>query len=367
MFLFIHYLILSQISRPDHVVLVIFENRGYPYLIGNTVKAPFINSLLADSNLALFTQSYALTNPSQPNYLMLYSGYDQGVTTDTVPGNLPFTSCNLGANLLAKGFTIVGYSESLPSVGFLGNYSGPYMKRHNPIAYWQGTGMNNTPANINRPYSDFPNDYNSLPDVSIVIPNIDNSMHDGGTLAGDEWFKEKLQGYINWTRTNNSLLILTFDEDDGNYNNHILTFFYGPMVKGGSYNSKIDHYNVLRTIEEMYGLSHCGNSAAALPITDIWKNLSNGITGKEKAILKFQVFPIPTSSVFNVVVESDAHYAGSRIILTDAVGRVYSNNKTDLIPGRNDVTVQVFNLKAGIYLIKLQCDVYSAVKRVIVN
>jgi phosphatidylinositol-3-phosphatase len=44
------------------------------------------------------------------------------------------------------------------------------------------------------------------------------------------------------------------------------------MVQPGRYGQRITHYNVLRTIEELYGLSHSGASAAATPITHIWKS-----------------------------------------------------------------------------------------------
>jgi acid phosphatase len=32
----------------------------------------------------------------------------------------------------------------------------------------------------------------------------------------------------------------------------------------------INHYNVLRTIEDMYGLAPLGKAASATPITSIW-------------------------------------------------------------------------------------------------
>jgi acid phosphatase len=42
-------------------------------------------------------------------------------------------------------------------------------------------------------------------------------------------------------------------------------------VRSGAYGEHISHYNVLRTIEDMYGLAHAGASASASPITDVWK------------------------------------------------------------------------------------------------
>ena len=98
----------SQLPVPDHVVCVIFENHSYDQILGNSA-APYLNGLVRDSATALFTRSYALTRPSQPNYLMLFSGSDQGITNNGVPKNLPFTTLNLGAGLLQAGRTFAGY------------------------------------------------------------------------------------------------------------------------------------------------------------------------------------------------------------------------------------------------------------------
>jgi hypothetical protein len=73
------------------------------------------------------------------------------------------------------------------------------------------------------------------------------------------------------------LLIVTWDEDSdkAKENNRIVTLFVGPMVKAGRSDQRITHYNVLRTIEDLYGLSHSGASADAEPITQIWKAATN--------------------------------------------------------------------------------------------
>jgi acid phosphatase len=69
---------------------------------------------------------------------------------------------------------------------------------------------------------------------------------------------------------NNSLLIVTFDEDDNGSRNQIPTVFYGAHVRPGNYSEQINHYNVLATVEQMYGLPKTGYAANAAPITDIW-------------------------------------------------------------------------------------------------
>jgi hypothetical protein len=67
------------------------------------------------------------------------------------------------------------------------------------------------------------------------------------------------------------LLIVTWDEDDSSAANQIATLFVGPMVLTGQYGETINHFNVLRTLEDMYGLPQAGASAGAAAITDIWQ------------------------------------------------------------------------------------------------
>src|ERR1041384_3085197 len=88
----------AQIPKPDHVVIVFFENKNYSQVVASP-DAPYINSLLDDSCVAIFTQFYSFGHPSQPNYLMFFSGSNQGVKNDNVPAHTPFSSCNLGASL----------------------------------------------------------------------------------------------------------------------------------------------------------------------------------------------------------------------------------------------------------------------------
>jgi hypothetical protein len=260
---------LLSVARPDHVVMVIEENHSYSSIIGSS-SAPYINSLARQG--ALFTQSYANYHPSQPNYLELFSGSNQGVTNDNIPTQL-FTTPNLGAELSQAGLTFGGYSESLPAIGSTVSSSGAYVRRHNPWVDWQGgTSINAVPASANLRFSDFPTDFGSLPTVAIVVPNLNDDMHDGSVQQGDAWLANNLNAYVQWAQANNSLLIVTFDEDDGRRgnNNRIATLFVGPMVMPGQYSEYITHDSVLRTIEDMYGLPYAGASATVVPIIDVW-------------------------------------------------------------------------------------------------
>ncbi len=142
-----------------------------------------------------------------------------------------------------------------------------------------GTGTNCIPASACVPMTDFPKDFGKLPTISFVVPNMDYDMHNIGfpgdraaIRRGDHWLKEHMSAYAEWARKHNSLLIVTFDEDDFDpkNGNRIPTIFYGAKVNRAEYASTINHYNVLHTLEVMYGLPSPDDVSAA-PISGIWK------------------------------------------------------------------------------------------------
>ncbi|MFL6026161.1 MAG: alkaline phosphatase family protein, partial [Friedmanniella sp.] len=111
----------STVPRPDHVVVVVLENKNRAGVVG-TAAAPYLNSLAARG--ANMTQSFGVTHPSQPNYIALFSGDQHGVTSNDCR-DLGGTE-NLGSQLRAAGLTFTGFSESLPQPGFTGCESGQY-------------------------------------------------------------------------------------------------------------------------------------------------------------------------------------------------------------------------------------------------
>jgi len=255
--------------RYDHVVVAIFENTNYSTIQSG---APYFMSLANQG--AEMTQSFGVTHPSQPNYLALFSGSTQGVTGDTCPQDFTGKG-NLGQQLVSAGYTFKAYSESLPSAGYTDctGSSGSYVRKHAP---W--VDFDNLSQSLHRPYSEFPTDFTTLPTVSFVVPNMCDDMHDCSTATGDTWLKNHLDAYAQWAKTHNSLLITTFDEDNFTSVNQIYTSLVGAGVTAGDYSQNINHYNVLRTIEDMYGLPALGNASSKTAITGIWGGGSSPVT-----------------------------------------------------------------------------------------
>ncbi|MFZ2236983.1 MAG: alkaline phosphatase family protein [Dokdonella sp.] len=253
----------------DHVLIIVMENHSYAEIIGSP-SAPYINALAAAG--VNFTQSFAVTHPSEPNYLAMFSGSTQGVSGDPCPLSFPGAT-NIAAQLIAAGHTFVGYSEGLPAAGSTVCSSGFYARKHSP---W--INFDTVPAASNQPLTAFPSDYATLPTLSYVIPDLCNDMHNCSIATGDSWLQTNLGGYATWAKTHNSLLILTWDEDDASAGNNIVTIFAGANLIPGSYAEVTGHYRMLATLEAMYGLAPLGGAIGLTPITDIWseKVFANG-------------------------------------------------------------------------------------------
>ena len=274
----------------DHVLIVVEENKDYEQIIGNK-NASYINDVLRKEGANL-TKSYAEEHFSEGNYFYLFSGSNQHVGfTDKIPSH-DFTTGNLGEGLIHAGHSFKGYSEGLPEIGSLVAEQGLYARKHVPWVSFSNVPHGKTAAdssNLRYP-EDFPSDYNSLPSVSFVIPNLVHDMHNGsipsGIVAGDKWLRQHIDGYYNWAKQHNSLLILTFDESsqytltggltdpadkDPKKSNRIVTILAGAHIKQGEYSEGkgVTHVNVLRTLEAMYKLNRSGGQP--------WRALKAGI------------------------------------------------------------------------------------------
>ncbi len=253
-----------QLPHYDHVIIVVEENHAASQIVGNK-SAPFINALAA--NGALMTQSFAVAHPSEPNYLALFAGNTFGVDSDACPlalGPAP----NLAAELIAAGYSFGGFAEDLPTVGSTVCGAGKYARKHAP---W--VNFSNVPAAASMPFASFAAGP-QLPTVSFVVPNLDNDMHDGSVAQADTWLAANIAPYANWAMANHGLLIVTFDEDDDSERNQVSTILYGADVRPGSYGEPINHYSVLSTVEQLYGLSKTGLAATTPPIASVWTTSS---------------------------------------------------------------------------------------------
>ena len=318
--------------RPDHTVIVVLENlsaheatqdqraKGNAPVYGHP-NWRYFNELASKGvrfNNAHFGRtpygSSVPTRPSQPNYLLLFAGHQQGVLANGVANNnvpdawLPLTSPNLGAAILKTGGSFASFSESLPypswncatdsrlvPCGVARAPTDDYRRKHNPVVNWTDQIAPTSPRGLKgdlkhhvlpvavnlgfeptqdpllkQSFRGFAKDaqgktlrFEQLPTVSLVIPNEQHNAHSNSALSADAWLKANLGAYAEWAVKNNSLLIVTFDEDGATDTSQgdpyltgahrIPTIFYGAGIKPGVIEQRMDHLNVLSTVLWLHG------------------------------------------------------------------------------------------------------------------
>jgi hypothetical protein len=159
------------------------------------------------------------------------------------------------------------------------------MRAYNPASQFTNLGTGKTSAQVNLTFASFPTTaagYSALPNVAFVIPNTLHNTHGSNDTSpyatdpgqynylrqnADAWLRQNLDGYLQWARQNNSLLIITGDEGDRAHN---FAAGFATIVNGasnlfvaGTDTKSVTPYNLLRTVEDMYGVAPLGNSASA--------------------------------------------------------------------------------------------------------
>jgi hypothetical protein len=251
-----------------HVVVIVFENEEASSVLG-TAQAPTFNAMAG--RYAALTDYYGVTHPSLPNYLALVGGSTFGIDSDC-------TSCtvdarNLADTLQAKHKTWKLYAEGLPHSGFTGAFAGRYAKKHAPFLYFRDVLRSRARLRRAVPLTQLRRDLlgRRLPAFALIVPDLCHSMHDCPVATGDAWLRSQLPPLVVLPET---VVFVVFDEGTTNDHGggHVPALALGTAVKGGArFTAPTDHYGLLRTVEEAWGLPLLGRSARATPITGIWR------------------------------------------------------------------------------------------------
>jgi hypothetical protein len=272
----------------ERVLIVVLENQNY----ASAMKNEYLNALSKEG--AAFTNFQGLYHPSYPNYLAMIAGSSFGVHSDT---QRLFADDNqhrtIGDLLDWKNYAEDYPSSPTDTEPFLGDHDGKYARKHVPFLSFKKIQMrsfNNVVAvDTRNPRNAFITDVDMfrddpkvhpLPRYMLYSPNLDDDGHDPvlnlrkGLEKASTWLRnfftiwfpldEKVRG---------TLVVVTFDESEGHNNdNRIYTVILGSMVKPGEVSTNYDHFSVLRTIEDNFGLPQLNSGDEhAQPITGIWK------------------------------------------------------------------------------------------------
>jgi phospholipase C len=271
---------------PDfaHIVLIVLENKGFDTVVGNPLM-PNLNRLAQE--YTLLTGYHAIRHPSLPNYLSLIGGDTFGIDSDC-------TDCFIDARTLpdlieASGRTWRTYQEDMPAPCFIGD-QGEYFQKHNPFVYFDSIRLDPGRCEQNVvPLTALSEDIEarSLPDFIFITPNICNDAHSCSLETADTWLAGMLTDLIPALDADAAgepyLLVIMFDEaQKTNLVRRLLepgggrvpVILYSPLVKKGFEDPTFyNHYSLLKTISDSWGLDYLGHAADAgtLAIRAPWK------------------------------------------------------------------------------------------------
>ncbi len=260
----------TSTARISHVVVVWMENMEASAITASSM--PYLYGLSATYGRA--DQFYAVTHPSLPNYLAFWSGSTQGVQDDA---DYNLGGPSLSSQMSAAGLSWRTYAQDYPATAgchtastYDGGVDGPgvagtYARKHAPAMSFTSVSRTGECANI-QPLARFDPSVN----LAFVAPNLCNDMHDCSRADGDAFLKAFLPKVFNAPDWAHTLLVVTFDE--GTSNTHgggqVFTMVARAGLSGVASSTVHNHYGMLRTVENIFGLPCLGAACSATPLTE---------------------------------------------------------------------------------------------------
>jgi phospholipase C len=245
-------------QRPSvrHVIVIVMENRSYSDIIG---RAPYITALARRCGLA--TDYHAITHPSLPNYLAMTSGSTHGIASDCSPAECSLGGRSIFSQVTAHRLGWRSYAQSMPAACDTGS-AGLYAARHVPAVYYLAVRSicRSHVRRLGRLGSGHLHDAlngGHAPAYMFVTPNLCNDMHDCSVSAGDRWASRwiPMMRRSRTYRAGRTVILLTWDEDDGSSGNHVPLVVVSPYTPAGRTSSRpLNHYALLRASEHLLGI-----------------------------------------------------------------------------------------------------------------
>ena len=304
-----------------HVWVIVLENKNFDATFGPDSQAPYLSNELTKKG-QLLTQYYGTTHLSLGNYVAMVSGQganlltqtDCQIYTDVFPGAVgpdgqavglgcvyPSAVKTVADQLQAKGLAWRGYMQDMktpcrhPELNTRDQTQSAkpgdqYAARHNPFVYFHS--IIDTPACA---AYDVPLEGAleadlamgaAAPAFSLISPDLCEDGHDapcadgrpGGLVSADAFLREWVPRILDSAAYDDGgMVVVTFDEAEFGSTSSDVTSCCGqpppgggrtgavvlsPFIRKGTVNdTPYNHYSLLRTVEDLYRLSHLGHAA----------------------------------------------------------------------------------------------------------
>ena len=343
----------QSVPLSQHVILVVDENTSFSTVFG---PPPGMAWLAGKGNTYGYANNYfSNVSGSLLDYLWLASGSSE--TAFGCNGNdcsSPVTDNNIFRLMNDQPISWKVYAQNYLNAG--GTVTTPdggrgthYYRRHN-AAVWYSDVLNNVLGaqggmlDLEQFVVDVSN--RTLPRFSILIPDGNYDAHDGTPATADLFLQNNLAGILSqpdFQTGGTGLLIVTFDNGNGDAQGQVYTALIGPNVKRGFVSSSYyQHQNALRTILDALGITtYPGGAATATDMSDFFRSAAGSVVVNSPANLSFQGT--------TVLVNAAASELGSQIDHMEVW-----DNGTKLANVFSSTVNQTFTLKTGSHKLTAQ-------------
>jgi len=227
------------------------------------MSVPYLKKLAGEG--VLLTNYYAITHPSQPNYISQVYGSHLDIQDDNVHD---IEGKSLVDLLEAKNISWKTYQEHYPGGCFAdeGTADNVYKRKHNPFLMMTSVLKTELCKKVvDDKQLDIDMAANAVPQVVYYTPDMNHDGHDTDVQFAADWLESFLTPRRNVPAlADGTLFFVTFDEqEDYGGDNKVYTVLFGQPVskRAGTRDPRhYSHYSLLRTIEENWDLGTLGRN-----------------------------------------------------------------------------------------------------------
>ncbi len=324
---------LENVAHFDHVVVLTEENEAAATTFAADSPAVYLKSLRSKG--VFLPNYYGTGHVSLDNYIAMVSGQPPQPLSASDCATVSLYTCvqaqgavaqgrHLGDQLEAAHLSWKSYQDGTVTPCFHGPYAAGdvapdpyqgnsvsgaknYADRHNPFLYFPNViGDAARCAAHQRPIADLAQDLRlkQLPAFSFITPDTCNDGHDspcagrkvGGLVTADAWLRQHVPALLAYLAGHNGLLIVNFDEGVSpssptqvaaapadfvcstcallGLGGRTGAILISPRLpQGSTVTTGYDHFSLLRTVEDSFGISeHLNLAAQAKPMSDVFAN-----------------------------------------------------------------------------------------------
>ena len=251
------------------------------------------------------TNHFAVTHPSQPNYVATVGGDYFGMNNNLLT-SIDRNVSSVVDLLEAKGISWSEYQEDMPYTGFQGSgFPNPttganaYVRKHNPAIQYNSVAADAGRLARTKNLTLFWDELaaGTLPQWMFITPNMTSDGHDTSVTVAGQWTRAFLEPLLENPRfANRTLVLVTFDENATYARaNRVVGLLLGDAVpaarRGTADDAFYNHYSTIASVAANWGLHSLGR-------WDVGANVWRLVAEQTGDVVRPWAGPVPLAQMY---------------------------------------------------------------------